>query len=646
MYRKRRFMFHEINRGNLLLVLFIKLFGDVYFRNQSNLPHWAKKLFRQIEIENLFRRGEWNVIAQNSHSQISKCVPIIDKSAFTVKIDNEILDLSGPALQKFALEYDAGVQLLAIAQRLATNDEAEIIAFETAVWRLCKHLGVQPPAYGDVRARPGFAGVERFWRRAVAFRRALGRTKAIYRRRKSPMLWPGERASLLWGGVVPSEIISKTTAIDPFFPVTRGFVQSDDVIFIVNGALTAEARAYIAKRGVRAIEEGAALDLLAPETRWTALIQCWRDFTRNALISSLPADFLSDVVFASVAWGRAIDRLSVTHLVVSAASGLEEQPFVTRLRAQGVKAVFWMHSCLGYHHYDILETSAFSSLLPEQSSYASDVVCAWSAYDTNILKARSIIPAADIATMKAVGPMMAGDARWLTATPEAVRASSPVVLPNTKIIVSVFELPIQIPEIWRSISSGMAHMSVENLNKFYDDILILLNKNPDISLIVKSKRDQENPSYINIPARDNFIEHVSDKSMGNRVSFLPHWVDPYFAIACSDVAISFPFSSPTSAVLSRGRDAIWYDPTSAYIHIEPSAIEPFIVRGVDALIARADRWTKGDVAPHGRPDWLKLDTLDPQQALFDAIGIADGSASTVMRAPTQDDARGRRSAPI
>ncbi|MBI4280435.1 MAG: hypothetical protein HY660_18435 [Armatimonadetes bacterium] len=126
--------------------------------------------------------------------------------------------------------------------------------------------------------------------------------------------------------------------------------------------------------------------------------------------------------------------------------------------------------------------------------------------------------------------------------------------------VGVFDISPHSGKLLAVIGAGGGWYSVEDVRRFYRDIVDALNALPlsDVEIVVKPKR----PSTGRHVA-DGYAEMLEalDQHTSARVSYSPSSANPWEVLASLDACVSMPFTSTTSAALALGVPSVFYAPS-------------------------------------------------------------------------------------
>ena len=123
--------------------------------------------------------------------------------------------------------------------------------------------------------------------------------------------------------------------------------------------------------------------------------------------------------------------------------------------------------------------------------------------------------------------------------------------------------------------------------RFIEDILKLLERMPDVFVVLKEKRKRANLERL--AAKSGELLKLYDAlDRHPRGWCLAFQEDSSELMAFSDLTISYPYSSTTYEALSARRKAIWHDPTHKFRNTFYDGIPGLVSHSYDELAQRVD----------------------------------------------------------
>jgi polysaccharide biosynthesis PFTS motif protein len=184
----------------------------------------------------------------------------------------------------------------------------------------------------------------------------------------------------------------------------------------------------------------------------------------------------------SVPWLAAARALQCRTYLTSVSTAWPEPPQVDALRSAGVRTVNWSYGANTFCFSVANESFKDLGLLRSVSVAAE--VWVWNEGVERWLRARSLGPPPSI---RLIGPVMSGDARWLARTPHAARAAYGLPESPERRYVAVFDVPPVTREVRLAIGHGPSVYAQAMLEQFFKDIEGLL-RHQEIVLMLKPKR--------------------------------------------------------------------------------------------------------------------------------------------------------------
>lgn len=155
--------------------------------------------------------------------------------------------------------------------------------------------------------------------------------------------------------------------------------------------------------------------------------------------------------------------------------------------------------------------------------------------------------------------------------------------------------------------------------EFASHQLRLVEDNPEISLIMKEKKDRRIHCTLDPVSGPKLMEIYDKMSAHPRIHFCSNQVDSSEIISVSDLIISFPFTSTTFEALSNNRHAIWHDAANIYKESEYDNIPGLVTHDYDALKLKVleiiELTKKGEDGIHINSDSPLLDPFRDNRAI-------------------------------
>jgi len=123
--------------------------------------------------------------------------------------------------------------------------------------------------------------------------------------------------------------------------------------------------------------------------------------------------------------------------------------------------------------------------------------------------------------------------------------------------------------------------------KFYNDILKLLNDEPNLFIVIKEKKADtvysDKPSLVYSRSNKEYSKLLSALRTHPRCCVAGYDADPVTIIKVSDLTITYAFSSPTIEALGARKKAIFYDPANKFRGYYYDEIPDLVAHGYEEL---------------------------------------------------------------
>jgi hypothetical protein len=428
----------------------------------------------------------------------------------------------------------------------------------------------------------GFALLDALWLGVVALGKTLKQAQSLFRAGACAGSTP---CPLFWTGISAAEVAVADQKLSFSFAVERGFIAPGDCLFFLAQPPPAAGAERLRRLGVRWTTVS-AFGFLPLGVKLRALMALLGIALRG-LVASVngPAGFVLWRMRAeSVPWLAAARAMQCRTYLTSVSNAWPEPPAVEALRSAGVRTVNWSYGANTFC-FSVADPS-FKDLGLLRSVSAAAEVWVWNEGVERWLQARSLGPPP---TIRLIGPVMSGDARWLGRTPRAARAAYGLPESPAARYVAIFDVPPVTRDARLAIGHGPSVYAHEMLEQFFKDIEGLLEQ-PDIVLLLKPKRSLKDAQRDFADSMQRILDPGSPWCRSGRVVALPHDIDPYIPVALADFCIGVPFTSPVAAALESGRAAVFHDPLNELRHV-PRAPELFahVTHGAAELHERLGR---------------------------------------------------------
>ena len=411
---------------------------------------------------------------------------------------------------------------------------------------------------------------------AHAARLAFGTVRATFLRR----LDLGRRPHL-WRGISPREIPATPRQVDFAWAVHNGWLASDASAYFPPVRLEARQRQYLRDTGVAAIEPLDEFRIPSRLDLWANLLRSLRCVIAAALWrAGLEGAWLARLALRGLLWGRIAETVNARFYFTTTSSSWPEQAELAVFKRQGVRSITWAYSAnsltFAWH------LPGFRDVGVERSLLTTDEFWVWNDAFKQWLENRRVGDASRGPSIRIVGALMCGDSRHLQGSPEAARKQ--LGLPTGQFLVGVFDMPA-ISVAWKQRHGGGPSMiEPEYYAGFLNGVLRILREVPEAAIILKLKRSigdwtREYPDELHLLVNSDGPWHSS-----GRIHVIDADIDPYLPVACSDMTVGMPFTSPVLAGMSAGRPGCYYDPSRIANWSAAPALRLITLQDGDALV--------------------------------------------------------------
>lgn len=493
--------------------------------------------------------------------------------------DSIIVDFSAHLWQVIGLEFERAWLFQAIARRHAevyAVAAAKIV--EPAVIRVSKRLD---NARSDVNRYSLWGAIDILseWMLTGAYlgRMLIGTVRAIF----LPRLQIGRRL-YLWRGISPREIPDKAGRVDFAWAAHGAQLDASNLVYFLPTRLTVPQRKYLHQSEIVAVEpldefrilgRRALLDNSIRSLRCIKVAAGWR--------RGLEGAWLARLAVRALIWGKIAETVGARWYITTTSSSWPEQAELAVLKQRGVRSITWAYSAnsltFAWHN------EGFRDVGVERSLLTTDEFWVWNEAFRQWLEGRRCGATSSKQQIRVVGALMCGDSRLMRIRVEKARQL--LGLPSGQWIVGVFDMPAISVQWKQRFGGGPSMIEFEYYAAFLHGILQVLKELPDIAVLLKLKREvgdwtREFPEEL-----QELLMLANESSAGNgRVHLIDVDVDPYLPIACSDMTIGMPYTSPVLAGLAMGKPGCYYDPTGIANYPSEPALRLITLQTPDALV--------------------------------------------------------------
>ncbi len=561
--------FHRIHPLNFPFAWISQYFFEVKYWRSEKIPQSWLKQFQWVDPALYFTSDEWKSISRKVYDEWKKFVSKMNKKiAIKIPFYNINLDFLPHWLQWLAIEYEREWQFLRLAERaknISWGNKRIFIAGLTG-------LEIQKP----FRVLFSFTERLRLW--CLSFIQFF---KIVYQ-----LFYPSTKFSknytpfnYLWSGVSASEIPSAYDQIDFGFLHKRGLLSSQDSLFLLPREPSEKELKFISDVKYRWSVLHRFSGLLPLNRRVAAVFTmsfgCLWIFLRHPFRSYTPQ--LLDFLFQACPWIQVGLQYRPNMYLSSVSASWPESVAVSAMNALGIRTAVWHYSANVYGF--ATNNKEFDDLSIPLSVGVAKEVFVWTQDVAELFSARSVLSNVNTPVYNVIGPLMAGDSRWMSLKPSEVRKKKDIIAHSNCYYVSVFDVPPVTDEARRQIGFGPNVYFVEMLEQFFEDLMSELEKFDSLRLILKPKRSLQDPQREYSAGMWKLLDPRGSFIKEKRILVLDHQIDPYLPIAMADLCIGLPFTSPVLAGINSGRRGIFYDPLGSVRYFRPKSLERNIVIG-------------------------------------------------------------------
>ena len=610
---------------NLVIAAVCSLFVQVAYWRKEYIPKPCLKRFTVLDPTEHFDLDEWRALVERAFRSFKGTVGRDHASYQTDRvIDGQHVDFTNNWLQAIAIQHEEAFLFRGMASRWIErmpNAAAEGRCFVAAgavdlvaTTLIGEHKG-PAPGFRYIRL---FARIDQFWAWIIALLHATKQIALLMRAKPSQVC----DVQIIWAGISQSEIPAADNRLDFSFLAKRRLLDPATCLYVLPNYPTPPQRHYLATNGIRWMNRG-DYGVLSFRNRLSAV----RAIAKQVLIDTVfPAPRRNavalDLCVRAIPWLFVVRTLKPRRYVTSATSAWPELPEVAVINALGIRTISWSYGSNTFH-YSVSDPH-YEDLGLLRSIQAIQEAWEWSNETANWLKARKLLSASVI---RIIGPVMCGDTRWLTKTPHEARIAYGISEQTGQRFIAAFDVPTISKSIRLEIGHGPSTYPIEMLEQFFSDVEALLERFPQLVLILKPKRSLQDTRREFAASMGRLLDRDGFFTKQGRVIIVDHDIDPYIPVALADICIGVPFTSPVTTGLAAGRCGIYHDPLRRVNYARPSNLMRHVTHGRDDLLKRIAQALGEDRFQAGRI------TLDPaetfarllhDQAAADAATVTSG----------------------
>ena len=211
-----------------------------------------------------------------------------------------------------------------------------------------------------------------------------------------------------------------------------------------------------------------------------------------------------------------------------------------------------------------------------QSVICSDIYVTWSKIDKLVVKKRNLNILKNYKIFSS-GPIMFGNSDFTKNSPTILYKKYFKKI-NGKKIIGIFDLDVK-------ENNNRTRISKKFQEKFYFDIVKLINEFPNVQFVFKPKKNVN--KFYNSESFKYFL-----KMNVPNLKILSSDFDPFLSISIIHHCIGMPFTSPVEACNSFKRNSIFYDPLREYSNMYPNYVKNKMIYDYKKLVQHVNSWIK------------------------------------------------------
>lgn len=574
----------RINFLSVIPALLLSLRCRIHVWKMPNM-FGLERRFERLKPYELFSRDEWLQLHEDCFdSWRATVLPNLQISSRPPKIKAGLLsvDFSIHLWQMLGTEYERAMLFLSIARRHAySNEITNYRISEPPIFAVVGHEEQATASPQDIERRPILRAIECLneWLLSGAYLARL--VIGTFRRILTTSL-NFDRRPYVWRGISPREVPAIPGKVDFAWAVHYGFIEAGKAIFFLPSKPTKAQRNFLRDTGVATVEpldefrlvgRVGVLSNLLDTARGLLQAVSWRLTFEGA--------WLAQLIVRGLIWSKIATAVSAKWYLTTTSASWPERAELAVLKPCGVRCITWAYSANSLTF--AWNRSTFRDLGVERSLLSTDEFWVWNRAFKKWLEDRNVCRSSPGPNIKVVGPMMCGDGRLMTATVAGAR--SRIKLPAGQFIVGVFDMPAISVQWKQRHGGGPSMVEPEYYAGFFRGILRVLQEVPDIGILLKLKRTVDDWSRQFPPELERLLQVSQPGGFAcGRVHLVDVDVDPYLPVACSDMTIGMPYTSPVLAGLSMGKPGCYYDPGGIANRPSEPALRLITLQDPEALV--------------------------------------------------------------
>ena len=599
--RRKIFIIYKIHPCNFpfvfLMTWFIKV---VYWRSEFIPSAWLKR-FEVMDSANLFTLDEWHQNTDEAFQVWKRCINDIQReSESRLKIFGVVVDFQYNILQWLAWHFQDYFHFLHLVKRwIACHQQMDncfLAGTFFASWE--KRMGFSIPKVVDIPTVHWLAAMDRLWQWGFSFAESIRQIYFLLRKTEFEV---GEERKFryIWTDINPIDIATGSQRLDFAFLLDRDLISRDDCLYLFLKKPALSTRHWLKTRGIRwALLTSYDAMLTLPQRLYAVGGICLM-FFKNSFLNwkSRPhVPLLIRFCLQAYPWVLIAKNFPLKAYLATGSSDLCERPAVAVMNALGIRTINWGYSG-NYFGYTV-NWDRFQDLSLSCTLFVSKEIWLWNKTVVDWVEDRLVL-ASNHFQCRITGPIMSGDSRLITKAPADVRQKNGLTFKKDAKYIAIFDVstPTQNKSLRLKLGLWPHWYPLEMLEGFFQDLIEVLNRFPNVCLILKLKRSLDDPNREYPPSLWRLIDPHGVFYKEQRVVQLDHDCDPYLAVAMADFCIGIPFTSPVLAGFYAGKDGVFHDPLCTFSFFRPQVFKPVMTRGREELMAKISSWVDGNQAP-------------------------------------------------
>lgn len=513
------------------------------------LPYFLGRWFKQIDPEEYVNWDDWSALREKAAYLWKDTAGNIGNKNWKVFIGKHEADFKNISLQIIGKEFEKMIILL----ELTGHRKGWLI--ESRLFRFLKNM--MPSDY--VLAKRGLIKksnlnvildyVNEWLINIQYFIQFIFRVLRLF-------LFIGRKKNIkyfeyFWAGINSNQLNKCDDKLSFSWAVERRIFEPDKILYFLPAKSDNGLYEYYQHRKINFREPGGYFDDLG---RRGAIRVLW-GFIRSlivsggAILSSGCGYLLFRFICRSYLWCALAEYHKIKAYFTTQSSVWPERPEVAVFNAMGIKTIAWSFSA-NYMSYRTARPIgndpqiALSALETKEFFVWNRLSAQW--LESRLLEERKPL-------IRITGPVMNGDSGICLKPPEEARKEFGIRQKKGLVYVGVFDIPALSKKTRMMECLGPSPYSEEMVAAFYGDLIRISEKFSQILLILK-------PKYPFTDKKIVYSKSIADFYKKGKIIAMDYDIDPYIAIACSDLCIAMPFTSPVLAGIYFGRTGLYHDP--------------------------------------------------------------------------------------